>query len=310
MTQQDPASSLVPAESQILIKVAAAGVNRADLLQKAGAYPPPKGAPDVLGLEVAGTVAALGPNVTGWKLGDRICALLPGGGYAPYALAHEGCALPIPANLDFVQAAASVEAAFTIWNNIFVRGRLARGETILLTGASSGIGTLAIQIVKALGANVVGLCRTEKMKDVAALGADALFDYTNPQCWDAIKAAHPRIELVLDMVGGEQISHHIDLLALNGRHVSIAFMGGRSATIDLAKVMQKRLVLTGSTLRGRPQAEQTALRDGVAQFIWPLLEKGAIKPIIDSTYALGAADTAHERMQSGAHTGKIVLLLP
>jgi NADPH2:quinone reductase len=290
-----------PQSGEVLIKVMAAGINRADTLQRKGHYPPPQGASDLPGLEVAGIVAQSYSDA--FKLGDAVCALIPGGGYAEYAIAAQECVLPKPQNLSFVEAASIIEAAFTVYNNVFYRGGLNAGETLLLTGASSGIGTMAIQMAKVSGATVIGLCSADKIDAVKALGADQVFDYRAAETWDAIGP----VDVVLDMVGGEDVQKHIEKLKTDGRHVTIAYPKGQTASVDMALIMRKRLVVTGSTLRGRPLAEQKGLRDALLAEFWPLFATGTIKPVIDTVLPLAQAAKAHEVMEAGRHVGKIVL---
>ncbi len=296
----------VPDTDHVLIAVKAAGLNRADLLQRRGLYPPPTGASDIMGLEVSGTIIACGPNVTDWHIGDPVCALLQGGGYASHALAHISCLLPKPDNYSWAEAAALPEALFTVWNNVFVRGGLAHAETILITGGSSGIGTLAIQMAKQIaGAQIITLCKASKAGAVQALGADIIRDYTDPSCYDAL----PPVHVVLDMIGGQDIARHMQVMATDGRHVNIAYLAGQAGTIDIQMLMRKRLTLTGSTLRGRPWHEIADLRHGIMARAYPHIQSSAIRPVVDQTFPLRQVDTAQETMARGEHIGKIVLTI-
>jgi NADPH2:quinone reductase len=297
-------------EGEILIKVAAAGVNRPDLMQRAGAYPPPPGASDLPGLEVAGTIAALGAGATRWRIGDRVCALTPGGGYAEFSRTHETHALPVPGDLTMVEAAAIPETFFTVWTNVFDRGALEAGETLLVHGGSSGIGTTAILLAKSFGAHVIVTAGSdEKCAACIGLGADAAINY---RTFDFV-AETKRItggrgaDVTLDMVGGPYVTRDLEAAAEKGRIVQIAFPLGARAEISLATLMMKRLVLTGSTLRPRTIAEKGAIAAALREKVWPMLEKGECKPVIDATFPLAEAARAHERLESGAHVGKIVL---
>ena len=299
----------VPGPGEVLIRVAAAGVNRPDILQRQGRYAPPPGASDIPGLEVAGRIEALGDGVARWSVGDDVCALLSGGGYAEYAVAPEGQCLPVPANLTPVEAAGLPETLFTVWANVFAEGRLQPGETLLVHGGSSGIGTMAIQLAKAFGACV--LC-TVGSPDKAAfcrdLGADLAIDYDATDFVAAVRAYRPEgVDMVLDMVGGDYVPRNLECLAPHGRHVSIAFQRGQTASVDLAKIMTRRLVLTGSTLRPRGPAEKSVLAASLRREVWPLIEAGRVRPIIHCRLPLDRAAEAHRLMENGAHRGKIVL---
>ncbi len=299
-----------PGEGQILIKVEAAGVNRPDVLQRMGQYPPPPGASDVLGLETAGTVAAVGQNVTRYREGARVTALLPGGGYAEYCVAHETNALPMPSGLTAVEAAAIPETYFTVWTNVFDRGALKAGETLLVHGGTSGIGTTAIMLAKAFGAKVIATAGSdEKAARCERLGADLGVNYrTDDFVARTLAATNGRgADVILDMVGGNYVARNYAAAAMDGRIVQIAFMHGQKATVDLRLLMQKRLIHYGSTLRPRSAAEKAVIADALQAKVWPLLEAGRCKPVIDSVFPLGEAAKAHERMESGAHIGKIVL---
>ena len=284
----------VPKPGEVLIRVAAAGVNRPDLLQRLGKYPPPPGVTDIPGLEVAGEIV---------DTGEKICALLSGGGYAEYALAPRGQCLPVPAGLSMEEAAALPETVFTVWNNVFVRGQLKPGETLLVHGGSSGIGTTAIQMAKALGAHVIVTAGSdEKCAACLKLGADRAINYRSEDF-----STLENIDVVLDMVGGDYVMKNLKVLRAGGRHVSIAAMNGSKAEIDIRTIMQKRLVLTGSTLRPRPVAEKEDLAQGIRKTIWPLIEAGKIRPMIHSVLPLANAQQAHDLLESGSAIGKIVL---
>jgi putative PIG3 family NAD(P)H quinone oxidoreductase len=296
-----------PGPGEILIRVRAAGVNRPDLLQRMGHYPPPPGAPDTLGLEVAGEVAAAGEGVSRWREGDRVCALLGGGGYAEYAKVDARHALPIPRGLDFVQAAGLPETVFTVWTNVFERGRLKSGETLLVHGATSGIGVTAIQLAKAAGARVIATSRgARKAAEARKLGADLSIDSTAEDFAAVVKAAGGA-DVVLDMVGGDFVAKNLDCLNPEGRSVLIAFQGGATAAVDLRLVMTKRLTLTGSTLRPRDADEKARLAQAVERGVWPWIEAGKVRPIVDATFPLEQAAEAHRRLEGGAHLGKVVL---
>jgi NADPH2:quinone reductase len=299
-----------PGEHEVLVKVAAAGVNRPDVMQRQGLYPPPPGATDIPGLEIAGEVVALGPKVERWKAGDRVMALVVGGGYAQYCPVHESHALPVPANLSLVEAAAVPETFFTVWHNVFERGALKRGETLLVHGGSSGIGTAAIQLAKANGARVIITAGTEEKCDACrALGADVAINYKSEDFVVATKAATGGrgAHVILDMVGGDYIGRNYEAAAVEGRVVQIAFQGSPKATVDFRRIMLKRLMHTGSTLRSRSVADKAAIAAAVEAHVLPLIAQGRVKPIIDSTFPLDRAAAAHARMESSAHIGKIVL---
>lgn len=310
-----PASALVPVEiarpepgpGQILIAVKAAGINRPDIAQRNGHYPPPPGAPDVLGLEVAGEVAGVGEGASRWRVGDRVTALLGGGGYAGYAVVDARHALPIPKGLDFIQAAALPETVFTVFSNVFEIGALKAGETLLLHGATSGIGVTAIQLAKARGATVIATSRTAKKRSQAeALGADLSLNVSEGDFVEPVKEAGGA-DVVLEMVGGDYVAKDIDVLKPFGRLVFIAFLGGAKVTVDLMPVQRKRLVLTGSTLRPRDADEKARLAAVVEREVWPLIESGAFRPIVDKTFPLKQAAEAHAYLEAGDHVGKVVL---
>ncbi|TWB21182.1 putative PIG3 family NAD(P)H quinone oxidoreductase [Nitrospirillum amazonense] len=299
-----------PGPGQILIRVAAAGVNRPDCLQRAGSYPPPPGASDLPGLEVAGTVAALGEGVTGWTVGDAVCALVNGGGYADHAVAPAGQCLPVPEGFSMVEAAALPETFFTVWTNVFDRGRLAAGESFLVHGGTSGIGTTAIQLAKAFGARVFATAGgPDKAKACEDIGADRGIDYKAEDFVAVVKEATGGrgVDVILDMVGGDYVPRNIDALADQGRHVTIAFLRGAKVTLNIAPVMTKRLVLTGSTLRPRSAEEKAAIAASLAEKVWPLLARGEVRPVIFKTFPLEEAAAAHALMESSSHVGKIVL---
>ncbi len=294
------------ADGEVLIKVRAAGVNRPDLLQRLGKYPPPPGVSDIPGLEVAGEITE--SRSAAWKNGARVCALLAGGGYAEYAAVAAGQCLPVPDGLDLVHAAALPEAVFTVWNNLFKRGGLKSGETALIHGGASGIGATAIQMAKAAGAHVIVTAGTDdKCAACLALGADRAINYKTQDF--VAEAGKDSADVVLDMVGGDYVPRNLEVLKTDGRHVSIAFQGGAKTEIDIQKIMQKRIVLTGSTLRPRPGAEKQELRDEILAHVWLDVIAGKIKPVIYKSFALEQAADAHRALESGEHVGKIVLVV-
>lgn len=296
-----------PGPGQVLIRVAAAGVNRPDLVQREGKYPPPPGAPDILGLEVAGRIAALGEGVTRWAVGDRVCALLGGGGYADLAVVDARHALPIPGGLTDVEAAALPETLFTVFANVFEAGGLKAGETLLIHGATSGIGVAAIQMAKAAGARVIATSRgAAKAQAARALGADVSLDATTDDLAEHIKA-EGGADVVLDMVGAAYADLNQKALKAGGRWVVIATLTGARAEIDLARLMVKRIVLTGSTLRSRPADEKARLAQAVEAVVWPWVASGAVRPRVEATFPLEKAALAHLRLEAGDHVGKIVL---
>jgi NADPH2:quinone reductase len=299
-------------EHEVLVKVAAAGVNRADVMQRKGLYPPPPGTTDIPGLEIAGEVVALGPKVERWKPGDKVIGLVAGGGYAQFCPVHESHALPIPETLSLIEAAAIPEAIFTVWHNVFERGALKAGETLLVHGGSSGIGTAAIQLAKAKGARVITTAGTpDKCLACRRLGADVAVNYKAEDFVAATKAATQGrgADVVLDMVGGDYIERNYEAAAVEGRVVQIAFQGSPKATVDFRRIMLKRLTHTGSTLRARSVEDKGAIARAVEQHVLPLIAAGRVKPVIDSSFALAQAALAHARMESSAHIGKIVLTL-
>ena len=295
------------ARGQILIAVKAAGVNRPDIAQRNGHYPPPPGAPEVLGLEVAGEVAAVAEGVSRWRAGDRVTALLGGGGYAQYAAVDARHALPIPVGLDFVQAAALPETVFTVFSNLVEIGALKAGETLLVHGATSGIGVTAVQLAKALGARVIATSRTaRKAEQAKALGADISLDVGAGDFVRPVEAAGGA-DVVLDMVGGDYVAKDIAVLNPFGRLVFIAFQAGAKVQVDLLPVQRKRLVVTGSTLRPRGADEKARLAAEVERVVWPLIAEGRFKPIVDRTFPLAEAAAAHAYLEAGDHLGKVVL---
>jgi NADPH:quinone reductase len=301
-----------PAEGEILVKVLAAGVNRPDVLQRKGLYPPPKGATEIPGLEIAGEIAAVGPNVTRWKQGDKVMALVVGGGYAEYCLAFEGHALPVPATLSIIEAAAIPETFFTVWYNVFERGKLAQGETFLVHGGSSGIGTTAIALAKAFGARVFTTAGTpEKCEACRKLGADLAVNYRTEDFVALTKEASAGhgADVILDMVGGDYIGRNYEAAAVEGRIVQIAFQAASRANVDMMRLMLKRLTHTGSTLRARSVPDKSAIARAVETHALPLIAAGRVRPVIDSTFPLSQASAAHARMEGGSHIGKIVLTL-
>ena len=300
------------AAGEVLVKVAAAGVNRPDVMQRKGHYPPPQGATDIPGLEIAGEVVALGPGVTRWTPGDKVMALVVGGGYAQYCPAHESHCLPVPAGLSMVEAAAVPETFFTVWYNTFERGKLKAGETLLVHGGSSGIGTAAIQLAKLAGARVITTAGTaEKCAACQKLGADVAVNYKSEDFVAATKAATggKGADVILDMVGGDYIERNYEAAAVEARVVQIAFQGSPKATVDFRRIMLKRLTHTGSTLRARSVADKGEIARAVEQHVLPHLAAGRAKPVIDSTFPVAEAAAAHARMESSVHIGKIVLIV-
>jgi NADPH:quinone reductase len=300
----------VAGPGQVLVKVAAAGINRPDCLQRAGLYPPPPGAGDRPGLEIAGSVVGLGAGVSSLRLGEKVCALTIAGGYAEYAIAEAELCLPIPAPLTLVEAAALPETAFTVYDNIFTRGGLRKGESLLVHGGSSGIGSLAIQVAKTAGATVYTTAGSaEKCAFCESLGADAAIDYRKQDFVARIAELTGKrgVDVILDMVGGDYIARNLRCLALDGRLVQIAFLKSSVAELDLRFLMVKRQTITGSTLRPRSVAQKAAIAQKLRQEIWPLLDSGAVRPILYKTFPLEQAHAAHELMETSAHLGKIVL---
>jgi putative PIG3 family NAD(P)H quinone oxidoreductase len=299
-----------PGPDEVLIKVAAAGVNRPDVLQRQGGYNPPPGASDLPGLEVAGEVVAVGPDIKRWKVGDRVAALVAGGGYAEYCVAPGPQCLPVPGKLDLVHAAAIPETFFTVWTNVFERGRLQRGETFLVHGGSSGIGTTAIQLASRFGARVFTTAGSdEKCSKCKELGADLAINYRTRDFVQAVNEATggQGVDVILDMVGGDYIPKNLQCLAVEGRLVQIAFLKGPKAEINFANVMVKRQTVTGSTLRPRSVAQKGAIAQALEAKVWPLLAAGEVAPLLHATFPLDQAAEAHRLMESSAHLGKIVL---
>ncbi len=299
-----------PGEGELLLRVAAASVNRPDILQRQGRYAPPPGASDLPGLDVAGTVVAAAPGASRFREGDRVCALLAGGGYAEYCVAPEVQCLPIPDRLDFVAAAALPETVFTVWTNVFERGALQRGEALLVHGGTSGIGTTAIGVAVALGARVLATAGSpKKCRACLALGAERAINYKQADFVAAVResTAGRGVDVILDMVGGDYTPRNIQVLAEAGRLVQIAFLRGSGVEVDLAAVMRKRLTITGSTLRPRSVAEKGRIARAVEENVWPLVASGAFCPVVHATFPLVRAKEAHELLESGACIGKIVL---
>ena len=302
----------VPGAGEVLIRVAAAGVNRPDVLQRKGMYPMPPGAPSILGLELAGTVVALGAGVEREMLGQPVCALVGGGGYADYAVAPLGTCLPVPAALSMIEAAAIPETLFTVWTNVFERGYAAEGDTILVHGGTSGIGTMAIALGAIFGLTVIVTAGSdEKCAAALALGAAHAINYSAQDFVAEVKAftGGAGCAVVLDMVGGDYVPRNLQCLADDGRHVSIAVQGGLMATIPMFEVMRRRLTLTGSTLRPRDLSFKSMVADELSRVVWPHVEAGKLKPIIDKSFPLAEAAAAHARMEAGDHVGKIVLTM-
>jgi putative PIG3 family NAD(P)H quinone oxidoreductase len=307
-----PAEALKPVEiprpepgpGEILIAVKAAGVNRPDILQRLGGYPPPPGAPATLGLEVAGEVVKAAGR---WKPGDRVCALLGGGGYAQYAVCDARHALPVPKGLDYIEAAGLPETVFTVYANVFEHGALKAGETFMVHGATSGIGVTAIQMAKAAGARVIATARgAEKAAEAGRIGADVAVDTTREDFAEVAKA-QGGVDVVLDMVAGDYFPKELDALKTGGRIVFIAALGGGEISFPVFRLMQKRAVVTGSTLRPRDADEKARLAAEVERVVWPWIEAGQVKPMVDATFPLAQADKAHAHLESGAHVGKVVL---
>ena len=301
-----------PGPGEVLVKVAAAGVNRPDVLQRLGGYPPPPGASDIPGLEIAGPIVDLGEGVDGWAPGDEVAALVTGGGYAEYCAAPAVQCLPVPKGLGLAEAAAMPETFFTVWSNVFDRGGLTAGESFLVHGGSSGIGTTAIQLARAFGARVFATAGSaEKCAACEALGAERAINYREEDFVAAAKEATggKGLDLILDMVGGDYVQRNIEALAPDGRLVYIAFLGGSKVEVNLLPMMLKRLTLTGSTLRARSPEFKASIADNLRQKVWPLIEKGEVKPVIAESFPLAEAAAAHGLMESSTHIGKIVLTI-
>lgn len=300
-----------PDAGEVLIAVRAAGVNRPDCIQREGNYAPPPGVTDIPGLEVAGEIAALGQDVSGWKPGDRVCALVAGGGYAEFVTAPAVQCLPIPAGLEMVEAAALPETFFTVWSNVFERARLMPGETFLVHGGSSGIGTTAIQLAAKMGSRVITTAGSEeKCRVCEELGAERTVNYKEEDFVEAAKdfTDGRGIDVILDMVGGDYLNRNIKALGPDGRHVSIAFLGGSKAEVNFMPVMLKRLTLTGSTLRPQPVERKAEIARALEEKVWPMIARGEIKPVIHATFPLAQAAEAHALMESSQHIGKIMLV--
>ncbi len=299
----------IPTAGQVLVKVAAAGVNRPDILQRQGGYPPPPGAPLTPGLEIAGEVVALGEGIARYRLGDLVCALVPGGGYAEYAVAHEDNALPVPKGMALTEAAGLPETYFTVWTNVFERGRLQAGESFLVHGGTSGIGSTAIMLAKAFGAKVIATAGSdEKCAACLRLGADVAINYRTQDFVAVMQAQGLGADVILDMVGGDYVQRNLKVANLHGRIVQIAFQQGSKITADFLPIMLKRLTFTGSTLRPRTVAEKAAIARALEEKVWPLLEAGKCRPVIHATFPLKDAAKAHALMESSAHVGKIILM--
>jgi NADPH2:quinone reductase len=299
-----------PGPREVLIRVAAAGVNRPDLMQREGKYPPPKGASDIPGLEVSGTVASCGPGAERWREGDEVCALVSGGGYAEYCVAPEVQCLPVPSPVDLISAAAMPETFFTVWTNVFDRGRLQSGESFLVHGGASGIGTTAIQLARAFGARVFATAgNDDKCAACVRLGAERAINYKTEDFSAALMALTDGhgIDVILDMVGAPYFSRNIDLLALEGRLVQIAVLHGAKAEINLVRLLRQRITISGSTLRSRTAEEKGAIAAAIERAVWPLVAEGKIRPVVYATFPLKQAAEAHRLMESGSHIGKIVL---
>lgn len=296
-----------PAPSEVLIKVAAAGVNRPDLLQRKGLYPPPPGASDVPGLEVSGVIEAIGGDVTRWKRGDPVCALLTGGGYAEFAIADQGSCLPAPKAVSLIDAAGFPETIFTVFANVIDDAKLKAGETLLVHGGTSGIGVTAIMLAKAIGARVFATASSDdKLQAIVKLGADAAFNYATEKWEDEIRKLGGA-DVVLDMAGGDFVARNLEALNQNGRHVSIAMLRGATAEINIFQIMRKRLRLSGSTMKARPFEEKARLAALIERQVWPLIESGEIRPVTDRLFPLAEVAAAHRRMEEGSHIGKILL---
>lgn len=299
-----------PGPGEILVKIEAAGVNRPDVLQREGGYPPPKGASDIPGLEIAGTVAALGEGVSGFALGDAVVGLLSGGGYAEWAVVDARCVLPLPKGLSMIEGAGIPETFFTVWSNVFDRAGLKPGEVFLIHGGTSGIGVTAIQLAKAFGATVIATAGgAAKCDRCRALGADLAIDYREQDFVKEVKefTGGKGADVILDMVGGDYIERNHEAAAVEGRIVQIAFLRGSKATVNFMRVMLKRLTHTGSTLRARDAAFKGAIAAALREKVWPLIEAGRVKVVVDSTYPLAEVVEAHRRMETNAHVGKIIL---
>ena len=301
-----------PGAEEVLVRVAAAGVNRPDVMQRQGRYPPPPGASDLPGLEIAGEIAALGAKVSGWSIGDKVTALLPGGGYAAYAVAAAPLCLPVPDGVSMVEAAAIPETFFTVWTNLFDRGRCQPGETVLIHGGTSGIGTTAIQLAAAWGARVFATAGSDdKARACERLGALRGINYRTEDFVEVMRSetGGKGVDVTLDMVSGSYVARNLEIAALEGRVVVISLLGGSRAEINMGLILTKRLTLTGSTLRTRTVAQKAAVADAVRKNVWPLLAAGRVRPVIHATFPLAEAAEAHRLMETSNHIGKIVLTL-
>ncbi|HEX4303728.1 MAG TPA: NAD(P)H-quinone oxidoreductase [Rhizomicrobium sp.] len=301
-----------PGAGEVLIKIAAAGLNRADLAQAMGGYPPPPGAPATLGMECSGEIAALGAGVTAFKVGDKVCALLGGGGYAEFVAVSEQLVLPVPWGVGLVEAAALPEVHFTVWTNLMDAARLKPGESVLIHGGSSGIGTAAIQMLHARGHKVFTTAGSaEKCAAIAALGADTAINYREQDFVEVVKGATggKGVDVILDMVGGEYIQRNMSAAAVWGRIINIAYQSGMQASVNFAPMLMKRLSLLATTLRARSNDEKGVIRDALLREVWPLIDAGKIKPVVDRVYPLAEAGAAHKRMAGSEHIGKILLTL-
>jgi NADPH:quinone reductase len=301
-----------PGEGEVLVRVEAAGVNRPDVMQRQGRYPPPPGASDLPGMEIAGEIVALGAKVSGLSVGDKIASLLPGGGYAAYAIAAAPLCMPIPEGLKMVEAAAIPETYMTVWTNLFERGGCKSGDVVLIHGGTSGIGTTAIQLAKAWGARVYATAGTEKKaRACEALGAVRGIDYKTEDFVEVMRAETKGqgVDITLDMVAGSYVQRNLDIAAVEGRVVTISLLGGSRAEINMGMVLIKRLTLTGSTLRSRTVAQKAAVADAVRKNVWPLLAAGKVRPVIFATFPLAEASEAHRLMETSNHIGKIVLTI-
>ena len=299
-----------PAPGEVLIRVSAAGVNRPDVMQRLGMYPPPPGAPDIPGLEVAGTIVKLGSDTSRWKTGERVCALVAGGGYAEYVTAPWQQCLPVPAGLSMIEAAALPETFFTVWANVFERGALAPGETLLVQGGSSGIGVTAIQLARAFGNRVlVTAGSAEKCRECERLGAERAINYKSEDFVGVVKEITngQGVDVILDMVAGDYVPRELQCLADDGRLVIIAFLGGTKAQLNMTDILLRRLTITGSTLRPRPVAFKAKLAETLEKKVWPLIASGKIRPVIHSRFTLADACEAHTLMETSAHVGKLML---
>ena len=300
-----------PAQGQVRIRVGAAGVNRADVMQRKGFYPPPPGASEYPGLEVSGTVDALGEGVDGWQVGDEVCALLEGGGYADYVCVPEGQVLPVPSGVSVEDAAALPEVVSTVWANVFMTANLMPGQTLLVHGGSSGIGTMAIQLAREVGARVaVTAGSAEKLEACRTLGAEVLVNYREQDFVEVLRAATAGAgaDVILDNMGAKYLARNVDALAVNGRLVVIGLQGGAKAELDLGKLLRKRAAVIATSLRARPASEKATIVAAVREHVWPLVESGRVKPVIQSRHPLGEAAAAHQELEASGHIGKILLL--